>query len=156
MPYRRVKHKKSTIKKWSKRHMVALANQSALIVIQRTQTEGLGLDDKKLPKYKGKGRKLGAYSYSHGKLRRDGGKYNGARIGGGLPTNRITLSVTGQMFRQFRYIRASGRRFSARVGPTGNSKKYAKHTSALRPWIGFSKKDGQKVVNAFRAIWRSL
>lgn len=156
MPYRRVKHKKSTIKKWSKRHMIAFANQSALIVIQRTQTEGLGVDDKKLPQYKGRGKRLGSYSLSHGRLRRDGGKYRGAKIGGGLPINRITLSVTGQMFRQFRYIRSSGRRFYAQIGPTGNSKKYARFTSDLRPWIGFSNKDRQKVLNSFRAIWRSL
>ena len=139
--------------------MIALAKQSALIVIQRTQVDGHGINDQPLKSYKrtgGRGKKLGAYSYLHGKLRRDGGKYRGTGIGGGLPINRITLSVTGQMFRQFRYIRASSRRFVARIGPTGNSKKYAAHTSALRPWIGFSKKDGRKVLNVFRAIWRSL
>ena len=159
MPYSRTIHNKSRLQKWSRRQMIALATQSALIVIQRTQVDGHGLNDQPLKTYKrlgGKGKNLGAYSFSHGKLRKNGGKYRGVNIGGGLPINRITLSVTGQMFRQFRYIRASGRKFSAMVGPTGNSKKYAVHTSALRPWIGFSKKDGRKVVNAFRAIWRSL
>lgn len=159
MPYRRVKHKKPTIKKWNKSKMIAFAGQSALIVIQRTQVDGQGLDDKTLPTYKqsgGKGPSLGAYSAGHGKLRRDGGSYNRSRIGGGLPINRITLSVTGQMFRQFRYIRGTGRRFSARIGPTGNSAKYAAFTSERRPWIGFSRKDSKKVLNAFRAIWRAL
>lgn len=159
MPYRRIKHKRSTIKKWGKSKMIAFAGQCALIVIQRTQTDQKGLDDGRLKSYKengGKGQSLGAYSQAHGRLRKNGGRYNGANIGGGLPIRRVTLSVTGQMFRQFRYMRGTGRRFSAKIGATGNSAKYAKHTSALRPWIGFSPKDRQKVINAFRAVWRAL
>ena len=160
MPYRRVKHKNSALKKWGKKQMLQLATQSALIVIQRTQVEGKGLDDKPLPSYVQQGgdakNSFGAYSKSHGRLRKFGGKYGKIKIGGGLETNRVTLSVTGRMYQGFRVIGSSVRRYLARVGPTGASAKYAKHTSRRRPWIGFSGQDRQKVLRAFRIIWRSM
>jgi hypothetical protein len=160
MPYRRVKHKDSALKKWGKKQMLQLASQSALIVIQRTQVDGKGVDDRPLPTYVQQGGKsqnaFGAYSKGHGRLRKFGGKYGRIRIGGGLPVNRITLSVTGRMFQQFRVIGSSVRKYIAQFGPTGASSKYAKHTHSRRPWIGFSKSDRSKVLNVFRAIWRSM
>lgn len=160
MPYRSVKHKKSALKKWGRKQMYELASQSALIVIQRTQVDGKGLDDKPLPTYVDQGgdpkNAFGAYSKSHGRLRRFGGRYNGIKVGGGLQVNRITLSVTGRMFQGFRVIGSSVRKYLARVGPTGASAKYAKHTSSRRPWIGFSGGDRQKVLRVFRNIWRSM
>jgi len=158
MPYKSKKINAPKISKWRKRQMTALSDQIALTIVQRVSAKGQGLDDKKLPTYAqtgGKGKSIGAYSESHGKLRRDGGKYNGIRIGGGLPINKVTLSVTGQMMRQFRRYTTRSR-FIARIGATGPSKRYAAHTNARRPWIGLSKNDRQIARRIFRALWGRL
>lgn len=156
MPYKRKRKNKGILSKWRKPDMDFLATQAAVAVIQRVSTKGLGSDDKPLKKHrsfgKGKSYQGGAYSQSHGRLRDKGGKYGRIKIGGNLPVNRVTLSVTGRMLQQFRVIRTSIRRFSASVGATGGSKKYAKHVNALRPWIKLSDNDKRIVTNVFRTL----
>ena len=158
MPYKSKKINAPKIKKWRKLQMSALGDQAALAIVQRVSAKGHGLDDKRLPKHseisRGK-ESLGAYSEGHGKIRRDGGKYNGIRIGGGLPINRVTLSVTGQMMRQFRRY-STATRFKARIGATGPSKKYARFTHAQRPWIGLSKSNRATVRRMFKVLWGRL
>ena len=159
MPYTSIKISESSITAWSRKKMFELGTQCALIIIQRAQhggDAGHGLDDRPHKTYKqsgGKGKSLGAYSASHGKIRSEGGKYNRIKIGGGLPINRVTLSVIGQMFRQFRALNTSAKKFSITLKPTGGSAKYAGHVNNRRPWIGFSPKDQDKIRNVFRAIW---
>ena len=158
MPYKSKKLNAPKIKRWRKIQMSALGDQAALAIVQRVNVKGHGLDDSNLPKHSEISRgqpSTGAYSKSHAKLRKEGGNYNGIRIGGGLPINRVTLSVTGQMLRQFRRY-ATQTRFRARIGATGASKKYARFTHAQRPWIGLSKNDRVIVRRVFKSLWSRL
>ncbi len=151
MPYHRIEHKKPKIYKWTKRHALAFGNEVASIIIRRTQAEGLGVDDSPLPKHSQikknpRLKSLGAYSLSYAKY----------RLKKGLDISKVRLSVTGNMFRQFRTVASESGVWVVRVRPTGGSRRYAKHTNDLRPWIGISAKDRDKVQNAFRAIWDAV
>ena len=112
---------------------------------------GLGVDDAPLPKHSqikksARLKSLGAYSLSYAKF----------RLKKGLDIGKVRLSVTGNMFRQFRAVAAESGVWVVRVRPTGGSRRYAKHTNDLRPWIGISTKDRAKVRNAFIAIWDAV
>lgn len=159
MPYTSIKLNKPGATRWSREKMFNLATQAAVIIIQRAQHgggKGHGLDDAPHKTYRqtgGKGKSFGAYSLSHGRLRSEGGNYNKIKIGGGLPTNHVTLSVTGTMFRQFRAIKSTALRDYVIIRSTGNSRKYSGFVNARRPWIGLSNKDREGVLNVFRALW---
>ena len=160
MPYKRKKKKHALLRRWQRQHMQQLAEQAAVAVIARVN-RGEGSDDKPLERHSSLSSKpsykSGAYSKSHGRLRDLGGKYRkNVKIGGKLPVNRVTLSVTGRMLQQFRLIKSSVRRYSANIGPTGASRKYAPHVDALRPWMKLSDKDKDAVVKVFRTIWRGM
>ena len=158
MAYRSIKGKKSKIKAWSLQKMTDFAEAGAVKITGRTFSKGQGLDDRRHRRYKGrrpssrvpiykqKGIKYGAYSYRYGKKRE-------AR---NLPTNRITLIFGGKVGEDLQSSISlfQRSRFSAKIGPKGNAAKYAGFVHADRPFLGFSPRDRKFMKRQFRRIWR--
>lgn len=163
MPMRFTRKQKTALEKWDKSMQVQLGNTAALIIKQRVQNDSLGSDGNRLAKYteitkakKPKAYGDGTYSYSHGRVRDKGGKSGGVRVSGGREVNRVTLSLTGKMFQQFRCVSSESSRFIARIRPTGGSRAYAWYTNQQRPWMGFSDKDLKLLQDAFDDLWGAL
>ena len=142
---------------WSARHMRALSNEMRNTIVVRTFTRGEGVDDKPLPTHrqlglKGKRHPAGAYSLGWGLVREGKRKAPGrkGRSRKSRHVNKVDLTFTGSMLRQFKVRRVT--RYTALIGATGGSKKYASFTNKLRPWMGLSRKDRGTVAKAFRAI----
>ncbi len=146
---------------WSAKHMRALANEMRNAITTRTFSEGRGIDDKPLPTHaslglKGPRHKDGAYSEGWGLIRegkrRAPGRKRPSRKS--RNTKKVDLVFSGKMLRQFKIRRVT--RFSAVLGPTGASKKYAGFTNDLRPWMGMSPSNRKTVAKAFRAILKGV
>ena len=145
---------RSAVTDWTAKKMRHVGQAAVNAIVVRTFQEHKGLDDKPHKKHAelglpGKSHPQGAYSLGWGLVREGKRKAPGRRTRSGKSRNinKVDLTFTGKMARQFRVRRTT--RFTVVVGPTGQAKNYAGFVHRLRPWIGLSKNDRKLVRAAF-------